>query len=99
MTACVLCAVCCVLCAVCCVLCAVCRFSDAGVTDYPGAQAAGVRKAPRHEIAGRGTDWAVPRAQLWGFGRVLAAAEVGSEVGECWRWRCGLGATGFSDLR
>src|SRR5215467_7481259 len=45
-----------------------CRFSDAGMTDYPRGVTAGVRKAPRHEIAGRGTDWAVPRAQLWGFG-------------------------------
>jgi hypothetical protein len=48
---------------------------------YPRGVTAGVRKAPRHEIAGRGTDWAVPRAQLWGFGRVRATAEVGSEVG------------------
>jgi hypothetical protein len=54
---------------------------DAGMTAYPRAEAAGVRKAPRHEIAGRGTDWAVPRAQLWGFGRARATAEVGSEVG------------------
>jgi len=58
-----------------------CRFSDAGMTAYPRADAAGVRKAPRHEIAGRGTDWAVRHAQLWGFGRMRATAEVGSEVG------------------
>jgi hypothetical protein len=59
----------------------VCRFSDAGMTGYPRGVTAGVRKAPRHEIAGRGTDWAVPRAQLWGFGRVRATAGVGSKVG------------------
>ena len=29
----------------------VCRFSDAGMTAYRGTEAAGVRKAPRHEIA------------------------------------------------
>src|SRR5260370_37562721 len=29
-----------------------CRFSDAGETCSPRADAAGVRKAPRHEIAG-----------------------------------------------
>src|SRR6266849_5480997 len=28
-----------------------CRFSDAGMTTYPRAEVAGVRKAPRHEIA------------------------------------------------
>ena len=27
------------------------RFSDAGMTAYPRGEAAGVRKAPRHEIA------------------------------------------------
>ena len=45
----------------------VCRFSDAGMTAYRRTEAAGVRKAPRHEIAG----WerrVVPRA-LWGFCR------------------------------
>jgi hypothetical protein len=46
------------------------------MTGYPRAEAAGVRKAPRHEIAVRGTDWAVPRAQLWEFGRGRATAEV-----------------------
>src|SRR5258708_3553098 len=30
---------------------ALCRFSDAGKTCSPRAHAAGVRKAPRHEIA------------------------------------------------
>jgi len=38
-----------------------CRFSDAGMTAYPRAEAAGVRKAPRHEIAGWGRR-VVPRA-------------------------------------
>jgi len=47
----VLCAMCYVLCAMCYVLCAMCRFSDAGMTAYPRGEAAGVRKAPRHEIA------------------------------------------------
>jgi len=35
----------------CFVLCALCRFSDAGMTAYRCGEAAGVRKAPRHEIA------------------------------------------------
>jgi len=39
----------------------------------PGS-AAGVRKPPRDETAGRGTYWAVPRAQLWGFGGGRATA-------------------------
>jgi hypothetical protein len=39
------------------------------MTDSPRGVTAGVRKAPRREIAGRDTDWAVPRAQLWGFSR------------------------------
>jgi hypothetical protein len=57
-----------------------CRFSDAGLTAYPRGEATGVRKAPRHEIAVRGTDWAVPRAQLWGLGRGRATAEVSNEA-------------------
>jgi len=42
-----------------------CRFLDAGMTNLPRAVAAGVQKAPRHEVAG---NWAlaVQRA-LWGF--------------------------------
>jgi hypothetical protein len=43
-----------------------CRFLNAGMTISPRVDAAGVRKAPRHEIAGNGA-LAVPRA-LWGFG-------------------------------
>ena len=42
-----------------------CRFSDACMTTDPRALTAGVRKAPRHEIAGGGAP-AVQRA-LWGF--------------------------------
>ena len=42
-----------------------CRFLDAGMQDYPRAVAAGVQKAPRHEVAG-GWAPAVQRA-LWGF--------------------------------
>jgi len=42
-----------------------CRFLDAGMTNLPRPVAAGVQKAPRHEVAG---NWAlaVQRA-LWGF--------------------------------
>src|SRR5438093_331598 len=39
-----------------------CRLSAAGMTDYPRAEAAGVRKAPRHEIAVAGNAVALPRA-------------------------------------
>ena len=42
-----------------------CRFLDAGMTTLPRAVAAGVQKAPRHEVAGR-LALAVQRA-LWGF--------------------------------
>ena len=34
-----------------------CRFSDAGMTASPRGEAAGVRKAPRHEIAGGDGGW------------------------------------------
>src|SRR5260370_27602529 len=44
-----------------------CRFSDAGMTSYPRAAAAGVRKAPRHEIAGIGHRRC--RGRLWRFSR------------------------------
>jgi len=43
----------------------VCRFLDAGMTTPPRAVAAGVQKAPRHEVAGN-LALAVQRA-LWGF--------------------------------
>src|SRR5215467_9162252 len=56
-------------------------FRTPAVTNVSTGSAAGVRKPPRDETAGRGTYWAVPRAQLWGFGRGRATAEVGSEVG------------------
>jgi len=49
------------------------------VTNISPRTAAGVRKPSRDETAGRGTYWAVPRAQLWGFGGGRATAEVGSE--------------------
>jgi hypothetical protein len=42
-----------------------CRFLDAGNDEMPLALAAGVQKAPRHEVAGSLAP-AVPRA-LWGF--------------------------------
>ena len=42
-----------------------CRFLDAGMTNLPRAVAAGVQKAPRHEVAGS-LALAVLRA-LWGF--------------------------------
>ena len=44
---------------------------------YPRARAAGVRKAPRHEIAVGGA-LAVPRA-LWGFDRGVGFGEVGAK--------------------
>jgi hypothetical protein len=42
-----------------------CRFLDAGMTNLPRAVAAGVQKAPRHEVAGS-LALVVLRA-LWGF--------------------------------
>jgi hypothetical protein len=39
------------------------------MTAYPRAEAAGVRKAPKHEIAAGGSAAAVPQALL-GFGRL-----------------------------
>ena len=56
-------------------------FRTPAVTNISTRIAAGVRKPPRDESAGRGGCRAVPRAQLWGFGRGRAAAEVGSAVG------------------
>src|SRR5713226_4364306 len=43
--------------------------------DHPHAETAGVRKAPRHEIAGCGA----PTVQrvLWGFGVGVSVGEVG----------------------
>jgi hypothetical protein len=54
-------------------------FRTPAVTNVSPRTTAGVRKPPRDETAGRGTYWAVPRAQLWGFGRGRATTEVGSE--------------------
>jgi len=41
----------------------VCRFSDAGMMLYLRAEAAGGRKAPRHEVAG---SWAVAGSKRYG---------------------------------
>jgi len=49
------------------VLCA--GFRTPATTSYRHAAEAGVRKAPRHEIAGSRPRSAVPQAQLWGFER------------------------------
>jgi hypothetical protein len=54
-----------------------CRFSDAGMTKLSRAPTAGVRKAPRHEIAGGGA-LTVQRA-LWGFCRGLGLEKTGPE--------------------
>jgi hypothetical protein len=43
-------------------------FRTPATTSYPRAPAAGVRKAPRHEIASGGGARAVPQKKLWGFG-------------------------------
>jgi hypothetical protein len=56
-------------------------FRTPAVTNISTRTTAGVRKPPRDETAGKGTYWAVPRAQLWGFGGGGATAEVGSEAG------------------
>ncbi len=56
-------------------------FRKPAVTNVSPRTAAGVRKPPRDETAGRGTRWAVPRAQLWGFGHGRATAKVGGAVG------------------
>src|SRR5712671_2189469 len=75
-------------------------FRTPAATNVSTRTAAGVRKPPRDETAGRGTYWAVPRAQLWGFGRGRATAEIGSAVG--WAGGDGVAAwmgRGFSDLR
>src|SRR5215831_6276540 len=55
-------------------------FRMPAVTNVSTRTAAGVRKPPRDETAGRGTYWAVPRAQLWGFGGGRATAAVGGAV-------------------
>jgi len=52
-------------------------FRTPALTSEPRAHAAGVRKAPRHEIA-VGSALAVPPA-LWGFGRGVRLEEVGAE--------------------
>ena len=64
----------------------VCRFLDAGMTALSRAVAAGVQKAPRHEVAGS-LALAVQRA-LWGFNgraglndRMRAADQPAGEIG------------------
>jgi hypothetical protein len=58
-----------------------CRFSDAGSDDLTTRSDTGVRKAPRHEIASRGSTWAVPQGiagagALWGFRAAAGADDV-----------------------
>jgi hypothetical protein len=55
-------------------------FRTPAVTNVSPRTAAGVRKPAGDETAGRGTYWAVPRAQLWGFGRGRATAKVGAAM-------------------
>jgi len=47
------------------------QVSDAGMTRHPRAAAAGVRKAPRHEIAGSGAP-----AVLRGYGDLAAVRDL-----------------------
>jgi hypothetical protein len=54
---------------------------------YPRAEAAGVRKAPRHEIAGWGRR--VVRRALWGFRHGLKG--VGFEANWQRGWTCMVG--------
>src|SRR5215471_7400259 len=46
-------------------------FSDAGMTDHPRAEGAGVRKAPRHEVAG---SWALASSE--GCGELMSAPRL-----------------------
>jgi len=62
-----------------------CRFSDAGMTRLSSAPTAGVRKAPRHEIAG-GWAPAVLRA-LWGFSCGVGVEEVLPKRLSRWRYQ------------
>jgi hypothetical protein len=50
-------------------VCCCAGFRTPATTSYRHAAEAGVRKAPRHEIAGSRPRSAVPQAQLWGFER------------------------------
>jgi hypothetical protein len=52
--------------------------------DHPRALAAGVRKAPRHEIAVGGA-LAVPRA-LWGIERGVGLKENDAKRSSRWLW-------------
>src|ERR1700688_4310410 len=52
--------------------------------DHPSARTAGVRKAPRHEIAGCGAP-TVQRA-LWGFGADVSVGEADLSLSIWWFW-------------
>src|SRR5258708_33995300 len=79
-----------VLCAMCYVLCAMCyvQVFGCGMTRLSTRCAAGVRKAPRHEIAGSGAP-AVPRALwrvsrgTWFVGRVINFSKGGLASKAC----------------
>jgi hypothetical protein len=73
------------------VLCAMCRFSDAGMTGSSTRHHGRRPKSAKARNRGRGTDEAVPRAQLWGFRRVRAAAGSAARWGEWWRWSLQVG--------
>ena len=68
-------------------------FSDAGMMISPRAPAAGVRKAPRHEIAEGGGTPAVPRA-LWGLaaGRDWNAGPFATAIRLEWEHNLGVTA-------
>src|SRR5215510_10733299 len=65
-------------------------FRTPAVTNVSTRTAAGVRKPPRDETAGRGTYWAVPRAQLWGFERHARSQREGILNGRWSRMRAQL---------
>src|SRR5215470_12879685 len=65
---------------------------------YPRGVTSGVRKAPRHEIAGgirTGRSLTLSYGDLAVCGPQLRLA---AGLGEWWRWRCSLGARRFSGL-
>src|SRR5260370_35784974 len=54
-----------------------CRFSAAGLIAHPRAEAAGGRKAPRHEVAGY---WAVAGSERYGGLDISAELVCGREA-------------------
>jgi hypothetical protein len=59
------------------------RFSDAGMTRYPRAAAAGVRKAPMHEVAGSMAPGSAASAMVivcWWRSRLVDAAPARGDV-------------------